>query len=108
MTPTLITPSLNSSTTAYDFWQLLKPRVMVLVVFAGIVGLLLAPGNITPFVALMAIFSIALGSGAAGAINMWYERDIDALMDRTKGRPLPQGKISPQIALGYGVTLAMG
>ena len=91
-----------------NYWTLLKPRVMILVVFTGIVGLLLAPDTIHPFVAFVAILSIALGSGAAGAMNMWYERDIDAVMDRTKGRPLPQGKIQPRTTLVYGVTLAVG
>lgn len=98
----------GTSSTADNYWQLLKPRVMSLVVFTGIVGLFLAPGPIHPFIALTAILCIAVGSGAAGAINMWYERDIDALMDRTKGRPLPQGKIQPGEALGFGVTLAVG
>src|SRR5690242_5207632 len=81
---------------------------MSLVIFTGICGLWLAPGPIHPFIALTAILCLAVGSGAAGALNMWYERDIDALMDRTKGRPLPQGKLAPGEALGFGVTLAMG
>lgn len=108
MAPVLVSPSLESPATASDYWQLLKPRVMSLVVFTGIAGLLLAPGSIHPFIALVAILCIAVGSGAAGAINMWYERDIDILMDRTKGRPLPQGKIQPGEALGFGATLAVG
>ncbi|MDI9639810.1 UbiA family prenyltransferase [Geitlerinema splendidum] len=91
-----------------DYWNLLKPRVMSLVVFTGAVGLLLAPGAIHPLIAFAAILCIAIGSGAAGAINMWYERDIDALMDRTKDRPLPQGRLQPGEALGFGVTLALG
>lgn len=98
----------ESQATAEDYWHLLKPRVMSLVVFTGIVGLLLAPGHIHPVIALAAILCIAVGSGAAGAINMWYERDIDALMDRTKGRPLPQGRVQPGEALGFGLTLAIG
>lgn len=81
---------------------------MSLVVFTGIVGLMLAPGHIHPVIAVASILCIAVGSGAAGAINMWYERDIDALMDRTKGRPLPQGKVHPGEALGFGLTLAIG
>jgi heme o synthase len=106
----VVTPytALESSATALDYWQLLKPRVMSLVVFTGIVGLLLAPGPIHPIIALAAILCIAVGSGAAGALNMWYERDIDALMDRTKDRPLPQEKIQPGEALGFGITLAIG
>lgn len=91
-----------------DYWSLLKPRVMSLVIFTGLIGLLLAPGPIHPFIALTAILCIAVGSGAAGAINMWYERDIDALMERTKGRPLPQGRMQPGEALGFGMTLAVG
>lgn len=105
---TTLSPSLISPATADDYWSLLKPRVMSLVVFTGIAGILLAPGPIHPFIALAATLCIAVGSGAAGAINMWYERDIDALMDRTKGRPLPQGKIQPGEALGFGLTLAIG
>jgi protoheme IX farnesyltransferase len=93
---------------ADDYWSLLKPRVMSLVIFTGLIGLLLAPGPIHPFIALAAILCIAVGSGAAGAINMWYERDIDALMERTKGRPLPQGRIEPGEALGFGMTLSVG
>lgn len=104
----LTSASLVPSASAQDYWQLLKPRVMALVVFTGIVGLLLAPASIHPVIALASILCIAVGSGAAGAINMWYERDIDAMMDRTKGRPLPQGKIHPGEALGFGVTLAIG
>lgn len=98
----------KSASSAEDYWNLLKPRVMSLVVFTGIVGLLLAPGSIHPLIGLAAILCIAVGSGAAGAINMWYERDIDALMDRTKDRPLPQGRLQPGEALGFGVILALG
>jgi protoheme IX farnesyltransferase len=89
------------------YYRLLKPRVMVLVVFTGIVGLLLAPGHISLAKALIAILCIATGSGAAGALNMWYERDIDALMERTKTRPLPQGVITPLAALVFSLTLAI-
>jgi protoheme IX farnesyltransferase len=104
----LTTSSLTPFSSLKDFWALLKPRVMTLVIFTGIVGLLLAPGTIHPLTALIAIFAIAIGSGASGAINMWYERDLDALMERTKQRPLPQGKISPSLALAYGSFLAVG
>lgn len=99
---------ISYKSSADDYWRLLKPRVMSLVVFTGICGLLLAPGPIHPFIGLIAILCLAVGSGAAGAINMWYERDIDALMDRTKNRPLPQGKLTPGEALGFGLTLAIG
>lgn len=108
MAITLTYSTLKSDATAVDYWQLLKPRVMSLVVFTGLVGLLLAPGTIHPVIALAAILCIAVGSGAAGAINMWFERDIDSLMERTKERPLPTGKIQPGEALGFGVTLALG
>jgi protoheme IX farnesyltransferase len=90
------------------YLTLLKPRVMSLVVFTGIVGLWLAPGSLHPFKALIAILCIAVGSGAAGALNMWYERDIDALMTRTQMRPLPQGIIRPNKALGFALALAIG
>ncbi len=89
-----------------DFIALLKPRVMSLVVFTGIAGLLLAPGAIHPFLAVVAIVCIALGSGAAGAINMWYECDIDSRMRRTENRPLPAGRLSPQAAIEFAVTIA--
>jgi protoheme IX farnesyltransferase len=89
-----------------DYVALLKPRVMSLVVFTGLVGLYLAPGIIHPFVAFVAIFCIALGSGAAGAINMWLERETDAKMKRTANRPLPAGRISPDSAIEFAVIMA--
>jgi len=91
-----------------DYALLLKPRVMSLVVFTGFVGLYLAPGRIHPVLAAIAILSIAVGAGAAGAINMWYDRDIDRLMSRTMRRPLPDGRVSPEAALTLGVMLAVG
>ncbi len=90
-----------------DYLALLKPRVMSLVVFSGFAGLYAAPGELHPFLAAVAVLCIAVNAGAAGAINMWYERDIDALMERTRGRPLPRGKIAPQEALAFGVVLSL-
>src|SRR5579863_5163918 len=90
-----------------DYFALLKPRVMSLVVFTGFVGLYLAPGHLHPLLAAVAVLCIAVGAGAAGAINMWYERDIDAVMERTRNRPLPAGRMEPGDALGFGIVLAV-
>lgn len=92
-----------------DFWALLKPKVMSLVVFTGFAGLWVAPGfsALHPFLAFVAIFCVALGAGAAGAINMWFDRDIDAVMHRTSDRPLPQGRIPPAEALSFGIILSV-
>lgn len=90
-----------------DYFSLLKPRVMSLVIFTAITGLYLAPGEIHPFIAMIAILCISVGSGAAGAINMWYDRDIDIIMKRTQKRPIPSGKIAPENALHLGVFLAV-
>jgi heme o synthase len=94
--------------TAADWLALLKPRVVSLVVFTGLVGCLVAPGHLHPVLAFTAILCIAVGAGACGAINMWYDRDIDAVMRRTARRPIPAGHIAPGEALGFGVTLAIG
>ena len=93
-----------------DWIALLKPRVMTLVVFSGLVGMLVAPGALQmhPVLALTAILCIAVASGAAGAINMWYDRDIDAVMRRTAKRPIPDGRIAPKAALVFGVWLSVG
>jgi len=91
-----------------DYIEILKPRVMSLVVFTGLVGLAVAPGHLHPVLAGVAVLCIAVGAGAAGAINMWYDRDIDAIMRRTAGRPLPAGRMMPGEALGFGVVLAGG
>jgi protoheme IX farnesyltransferase len=90
-----------------DWVALLKPRVMTLVVFTGLAGLLVAPVALHPALAVAAILSIAVGAGAAGAMNMWFDRDIDALMRRTARRPIPAGRIAPSAALGFGLTLAV-
>lgn len=91
-----------------DYVALLKPRVMSLVVFSGFAGLIVAPGTLHPVLAAVAVMCIAVAAGASGAINMWYERDIDALMSRTRDRPLPAGRMEPGAALGFGVVLAVG
>jgi protoheme IX farnesyltransferase len=98
----------QGETALADFVALLKPRVMSLVTFTGVVGMLLAPGALHPALAVTAVLCIAVGAGAAGAINMWYERDIDALMARTRDRPLPAGRMQPGTALAFGVVLAVG
>src|SRR6201995_3066861 len=91
-----------------DWISLLKPRVMTLVVFTGVIGLLIAPGHLNPVLAFTAVLCIAVAAGACGAINMWYDRDIDAVMRRTRNRPIPAGRIEPGAALGFGITLAVG
>ncbi len=93
---------------ASDYLALLKPRVMSLVVFTGVVGLVLAPGHINPVIGMTALLCIAIGAGASGALNMWYDADIDRLMTRTAQRPIPAGRIAPGEALGFGATLAVG
>ena len=90
-----------------DFLSLLKPRVMSLAIFTSICGLFLAPIQMHPFFIFLSILCISIGAGASGAINMWYDQDIDGLMVRTQGRPIPQGKISALDALGFGVILAL-
>jgi len=91
-----------------DWITLLKPRVLTLVVFTGLIGLIVAPGHLHPVLAFTAILCITVAAGACGAINMWYDRDIDAIMHRTRRRPIPAGRIEPGAALGFGVTLAVG
>jgi heme o synthase len=97
-------PSIAS---AGDYLELMKPRVMSLVVFTGLVGLLVAPGHLNPVIGFTALLCIAVGAGAAGALNMWYDSDIDAQMARTAGRPIPRGRVSPGEAAGFGFTLAV-
>ena len=89
-----------------DYYELLKPRVMSLVIFTAVVGLFAAPGHIHPWFGFIAILCIAVGAGASGALNMWYDADIDAVMKRTQKRPIPSGAILPGEALGFGLVLA--
>jgi protoheme IX farnesyltransferase len=89
-----------------DYVALLKPRVMSLVVFTALVGLLVAPGHIHPVIGFTALLCIAIGAGASGALNMWYDADIDAVMTRTARRPIPAGRVQPGEALAFGATLA--
>ena len=107
-THTLSKPAGSVWTPLFDFISLLKPRVMSLVVFTGFVGLYLAPGDGNPILQTIAILCIAFGAGASGAINMWYDRDIDAIMSRTKARAIPSGKVTAEAALTFGVLLAGG
>ncbi|MFK7791104.1 MAG: heme o synthase [Devosiaceae bacterium] len=97
-----------STASAKDYINLLKPRVMSLVVFTAFAGLMAAPGSIHPFIGLTAILCIAIGAGASGALNMWYDADIDAVMGRTALRPIPSGAVTPRQAFGFGVLLSLG
>jgi protoheme IX farnesyltransferase len=90
-----------------DYLALLKPRVMSLVVFTALVGLLVAPGHVHPVIGFTALLCIAIGAGASGALNMWYDADIDAVMTRTARRPIPAGRVQPGEALAFGATLAV-
>ncbi len=96
-----------SEATAGDFFALLKPRVMSLVVFTAFVGLAATPVAVNPVVAIIAILGIAVGAGASGALNMWYDADIDAVMSRTSSRPIPAGRIEPGEALTFGLVLSV-
>jgi heme o synthase len=106
----------NSRATAFavseasvgDYIALMKPRVMSLVVFTALVGLMVAPGHLHPVLGFAALLCIAVGAGAAGALNMWFDADVDAMMTRTRSRPIPAGRVLPQEALGFGMTLAVG
>ena len=101
--PALVQPSLA---TVGDYIALMKPRVMSLVVFTALVGMAVAPGSLHPVTGFTALLCIAVGAGASGALNMWYDADIDALMTRTARRPVPMGRVQPGEALAFGMTLA--
>ena len=90
-----------------DYANLLKPRVMMLVVFTAVTGMVIAPGDIPWLKAIIATACVAIGAGASGAINMWYDRDIDQFMQRTQKRPIPAGKVEPTRALVFGVVLSV-
>ncbi len=106
MTPTATTLSAVPPVADWrDFFALTKPRVLTLVVFTGLCGLLAAPVSVHPVIGFTAILCIAMAAGAAGALNQWYESDIDALMKRTRARPLPAGRMSRESALHFGVGL---
>src|SRR6185436_6010062 len=91
-----------------DFIALMKPRVMALVVFTALVGMVIAPPGQHPALAIIALICIAAGAGASGALNMWFDADIDALMQRTASRPIPRGRVKAEEALTFGIVLAVG
>ncbi|HLJ00322.1 MAG TPA: heme o synthase [Bradyrhizobium sp.] len=101
-----LAPPRISEADVADYVALLKPRVMSLVIFTALVGLMIAPVHVHPVLAFTSILCIAVGAGASGALNMWYECDIDALMSRTANRPIPRGRITPPEAAAFGLTLA--
>lgn len=101
------TAELPAASSVRDYWTLMKPGVMTLVVFTGAAGMWLAPGHLHPFLQVMTVFSIALGSAGGAAINMWFDRDIDARMKRTAKRPIPSGRVSADDALAMGIMLSI-
>ena len=96
-------PTSTDVGSAADYIALMKPRVMSLVVFTALVGMVMAPGSVHPVMAVAALVLIAVGAGASAALNMWYDADIDAIMQRTKDRPVPSGRVSKQAALTFGL-----
>ena len=92
---------------AYDFFELMKPRVMSLVVFTTLVGMYMAPYQLHPVLSLIALLSIAMGAGSAGAINQWVDRDIDKIMLRTKERPIPSGRVDPAEAITFSLVISL-
>ncbi len=98
---------LISSAMPRDYYELMKPRVMQLVIFTALIGMIMAPGTINPLIGTVAILCISIGAGASGALNMWYDSDIDRVMTRTAKRPVPDGRIEPREALGFGVVLSI-
>ena len=102
---TLVKTEINYEADIGDYFALLKPRVMILVVFTALVGIIAAPVDLHPFTIFVSIIFIALGGGASGALNMWYESDLDSLMRRTRNRPIPSGKIKNGEAKAFGLSL---
>src|SRR5579885_1410457 len=106
-TEIVVEPSVAPSVAGVrDYIELMKPRVMSLVVFTALVGLVVAPGHVHPVIGFTALLCITVGAGAAGALNMWYDADIDVRMARTAGRPIPRGRVQAGEAAGFGFTLA--
>ncbi len=103
-----VKPSLVSQAMAKDYYELLKPRVMQLVIFTALVGMMTAREPINPVIGFASILAIAIGAGASGCLNMWYDATIDSLMERTAKRPIPSGAIAPGEALAFGMTLSVG
>lgn len=103
MTDQTSTVSIAQAATAKDYIDLMKPRIMLLVVFTAVAGLVAAPGGLHPLMAVVSVLAVAMGSGAAGAINMWYDADIDAVMSRTSTRPIPSGRVPRDEALALGI-----
>jgi protoheme IX farnesyltransferase len=97
----------TAGATVGDFLALMKPRVMSLVVFTALVGMAAAPGKLHPVLGAIALLCVAAGAGASGALNMWYDADIDARMARTAARPIPRGQVMPEEALAFGIVLAI-
>ncbi|MGH1398416.1 MAG: heme o synthase [Alphaproteobacteria bacterium] len=108
-TANITTPAPPSEGTVSDYFALLKPRVMSLVIFTGFAGMWIAPNiaQIHPFLLLVGMLCLSINAGAAGAINMWFDRDIDAIMNRTKDRPIPSGTVNPDEALSFGIILSV-
>ncbi|MCV9939625.1 heme o synthase [Boseaceae bacterium BT-24-1] len=100
--------SLSSTGEARDFFELLKPRVMFLVIVTALGGMVAAPGTVNPVIGFAALLAISVGAGASGCLNMWWDADIDAVMARTASRPIPAGRILPSEALAFGLTLSIG
>jgi protoheme IX farnesyltransferase len=100
--------ALSSTGEARDFFELLKPRVMFLVIVTALGGMVAAPGTVNPVIGFAALLAISVGAGASGCLNMWWDADIDAVMARTAGRPIPAGRILPSEALAFGLTLSIG